>query len=129
VIAHKLSVLVHNCETTGLYRVSRADKGSGELDNGLDPADFPRNAEGDDGAAYFGSLERVEDFAQNNHGYGQGFVVRTPTVWLEKNIERGRIDVYEGVEESQKEYAVQYELFGELNEFDRESWSPKGRGR
>jgi hypothetical protein len=104
---------------TPLYRVSPAARGSSELDNGLDPANFPRT-EDLDGAARFGNEARVQDFAANNEGYGVGFRVDVLSSWLSAN----GIEPITGMTEDQLEYAIPRELFDEFNQFPRYPWSP-----
>ena len=48
--------------TTSIFRVSPVERGASELENGFNPALFPRTAELD-GSAHFGNQARVEDFA------------------------------------------------------------------
>jgi hypothetical protein len=115
--------LVHNCDTTDMYRVSPVGRGSDEADHGLDPANFPRNDELD-GAAHFGNLERVEDFLIT-HGetHGQGMRVSVPNSWIEDR----EIETWEGIDETMVEYVIPRELFGEFNNPPRSRWVPKGR--
>lgn len=64
---------------TSVYRVSPVARGTSELDNGLDPANFPRTDELD-GAAHFGNKARVVDFATSHSGsHGVGFRVDVAT--------------------------------------------------
>ena len=122
VLAAKTSVMVHNCETTDLYRVSPMARGASELENGLDPRNFPRNDELD-GSAYFGNKTRVDDFARNNsETHGVGFRVEVPTEWLNSR----QVDVFEGYTTEHLEYSVPVELFHEFNNFPRSPWNPGG---
>ncbi len=123
VVVGSTNFLVHNCDTTDMYRVSPVERGSDEADYGLDPANFPRNDELD-GAAHFGNRERVEDFLIT-HGetHGQGMRVSVPNAWIES---RG-IEQWEGIDETMVEYVIPRELFGEFNSFPRSRWVPKGR--
>ncbi|MBO0802513.1 MAG: RHS repeat-associated core domain-containing protein, partial [Nocardiopsaceae bacterium] len=118
-----------SCETgnpgdsgvTPIYRVSPAERGTSELDHGLDPANFPRTSDGDlDGAARFGNEARVKDFAARHSAtHGVGFRVDVPTSWLS----RPEIDTLIGMTEDQLEYVIPRELFGEFNQFPRSPWS------
>ncbi|SCL35118.1 RHS repeat-associated core domain-containing protein [Micromonospora aurantiaca] len=124
VLAGNTPVLVHNC-TTDLYRVSPIDRGSSELDHGLDPRNHPLDFdEGLDGSAYFGNRARVEDYAsQHRDSHGQGFKVAVPTKWLRKNnIE----PIEDFLNEGAVEYAIPSHLFDEFNTFPRTPWKPGG---
>jgi hypothetical protein len=121
-------VLVHNSDcpaTTPIYRVSPEGSGTDELENGFKPENFPRNDEtGDpDGAAHFGNEARVKDYATMVAPTGrQGLRVDVPTPWLENPL----IDQWPGVDDDQIEYVIPTELFGDLNEFPRNPWNPRG---
>ena len=123
VVTGGLDFLVHNCESTDMYRVSPVARGSDEVDGGLDPANFPRNDELD-GAAHFGNLARVEDFLIS-HGetHGVGMRVRVPNAWIRDS----GIEIWEGIDETMLEYVIPRELFDEFNAFPRSLWVPKGR--
>ncbi len=109
---------------TSLYRVSPVARGTSKLDSGLNPANFPRTAELD-GAARFGNEARVQDFAASHSAtHDVGFRVDVPTSWLSGNINAGMIDTFPGFTESQIEYVIPRELFGEFNNFPRYPWSP-----
>ncbi|MBT8228598.1 MAG: hypothetical protein HKP61_17640 [Dactylosporangium sp.] len=119
-IAGNTPVLVHNCGTTDLHRVSPVERGSSELDNGLNPEHFPLTDELD-GSAYFGNEARVNDFAANHGGtHGQGFRVTVPNKWLRDND----IEVWEGMTPDHLEYVIPNHLFGEFNQFPRAPWAP-----
>ncbi|MFD0688592.1 polymorphic toxin-type HINT domain-containing protein [Actinomadura fibrosa] len=117
-------VLVHNCKTTNLYRISPIERGSSELDEGLNPSHFPSLSESGEeltGAAHFGNEARVNDFATTHSGsHGQGFLVRVPSKWLEEH----NIEIWEGLTEEQIEYLIRRELMHEFNQFPREPWTP-----
>jgi hypothetical protein len=120
VLAGKTPVLVHNCETTDLHRVSPVERGSSELDNGLNPEHFPLTDELD-GSAHFGNEARVNDFAANHGGtHGQGFRVTVPNKWLRDND----IEVWEGMTPDHLEYVIPNHLFDEFNQFPRAPWAP-----
>jgi hypothetical protein len=107
-----------------LYRVSPIDRGTSELDHGLDPDHFPSvaaNGEELTGAAHFGNDSRVNDFASSHTGtHGQGFKVIVPQKWLEDND----IEVWQGRTPEQLEFLIPRELIPEFNRFPREPWSP-----
>ncbi|MEV6601717.1 polymorphic toxin-type HINT domain-containing protein [Actinoplanes sp. NPDC051346] len=125
VIAGSTPVLVHNCDTTDLYRVSPVGRGSSELDHGLDPRNHPLDLdEGLDGSAYFGNKARVEDYAsQHRDSHGQGFKVGVPTKWLRRNNIEPMEDF---LNEGAVEYAIPSHLFDEFNTFPRTPWKPGG---
>jgi hypothetical protein len=105
---------------TPLYRVSPAERGTSELENGLDPANFPRTDELD-GAARFGNETRVQDFAASHADtHGVGFRVDVPSNWLRIN----EIETQTGMTASQLEYIIPRELFDQFNQFPRFPWSP-----
>jgi hypothetical protein len=126
--AGSVAVLVHNdsvgCGTTTLYRVSPADRGSSELDNGLNPDHFPsvgKDGEELTGSAHFGNEERVNDFASSHAvTHGQGFSVEVPNSWIEDN----NIEIWENITPDQLEYLIPRELIPEFNEFPRAPWIP-----
>lgn len=124
-IAGTTPVLVHNCDTTDLYRVSPVGRGSSELDHGLDPRNHPLDLdEGLDGSAYFGNRARVEDYAsQHRDSHGQGFKVAVPTKWMRRNNIEPMEDF---LNEGAVEYAVPSDLFDEFNAFPRTPWKPGG---
>ena len=111
-------------DTTDLYRVSPAQRGTSELDNGLNPEHFPsigKDGEVLTGAAHFGNEARVNDFAASHLGtHGQGFKVSVPSNWLRQN----NIEIWEGAVPDQLEYLIPRQLFGEFNQFPRAPWTP-----
>ena len=102
------------------------ERGTAELDHGLDPEHFPSvGPDGEEltGAAHFGNGPRVNDFASSHAGtHGQGFKVTVPNRWLTDN----NIEIWEGRTSDQLEYLVPNDpdLMGEFNQFPRESWTP-----
>ncbi|MEU6216354.1 polymorphic toxin-type HINT domain-containing protein [Streptomyces sp. NPDC047022] len=126
VLAGATPVLVHNCGTVDLYRVSPRDRGASELDNGVLPENHPLDLdEGLDGSAYFGNRQRVEDYAsQHRDTHGQGFRVTVPSRWLRENDIEPMEDF---LNEGAVEYAIPRHLFDEFNSFPRAPWNPGGR--
>jgi hypothetical protein len=99
--------------------MSPAERGTSELDNGLDPSNFPRTEELD-GAAHFGNQARVEDFAEtHSNTHGVGMRIEVPNSWLAQPD----IEVWEGRTPDQLEYVIPRERLGELNQFPRFPWS------
>ncbi|WUI01775.1 Hint domain-containing protein [Spirillospora sp. NBC_00431] len=122
--AGAVSVLVHNCGVTELYRFSPVERGASELKHGLNPAHFPSVAEDGEiltGAAHFGNLARVNDFMlTHQRTHGQGFMVRVPTKWIRDN----EIEIWPGMGD-QLEYLIPRRLMPEFNEkFPRHPWPP-----
>ncbi|MET7300186.1 RHS repeat-associated core domain-containing protein [Embleya sp. NPDC005575] len=113
-----------------IYRVSRDDIGSKELDHGFDPVDFPEGmtAAGDDyldGSAYFGNPDRVRSFMEgygnrDSHGKGVTFRVRVKKAWLANNA-----DIEPDFMDGETEYVIHKSKFEELNKFKRTPWDPK----
>ncbi|WP_079002068.1 RHS repeat-associated core domain-containing protein [Streptomyces sp. AS58] len=126
VLAGATPVLVHNCGTVDLYRVSPRDRGASELDNGVIPENHPLDLdEGLDGSAYFGNRQRVEDYAsQHRDTHGQGFRVTVPSRWLRENDIEPMEDF---LNEGAVEYAIPRHLFDEFNSFPRTPWNPGGQ--
>jgi hypothetical protein len=113
--------------TTSIYRVSPAERGTSELDNGFDPANFPRADEPEvlDGAAHFGNEARAEDFARSHpDSHGEGMRIEVPDSWLENPD----IDQWVGMTPEMIEYVIPSEMFDELNQFPRFPWSPGAGG-
>jgi RHS repeat-associated protein len=113
--------------STTLYRVSPNERGSSELDQGLDARHFPRNVEtlDPDGAARFGDEARVRDFAANRtETHDVGFQVTVPNAWL-RDSPIGIRDT--GLRGPQAEYIIPRELFPQFNNFPRDPWDPRGR--
>jgi len=72
VLVGATSVLVHNCETTTICRTSPNERGSSELDEGLNPERFPRSDDGSfDGAAHFGDEKTATEWARGYTSGGQ----------------------------------------------------------
>lgn len=93
VLAPKATAYAHTAEgaagdTASLYRVSPTERGSFELDSGLDPDNFPKG-EGSNGTAFFGNKARTTDFAlRHSDTHEVGFRVKVPKSWLSAhNIE------------------------------------------
>jgi hypothetical protein len=115
-----IEALEETGDLTSLFRVSPAERGTSELDNGLHPANFPRTDELD-GAAHFGNEARVNDFAATHpESHGVGFRIEVPSSWLSSP----GIEIWEGMTENQLEFVIPRELFEELNQFPRFPWSP-----
>ncbi|MFJ6571052.1 RHS repeat-associated core domain-containing protein [Streptomyces sp. NPDC091292] len=125
VVAGAAPVLVHNCGTTTIYRTSPIGRGSSELDGGLNPEHFPRSDDGSfDGAAHFGNEKTASEWARGSvDTHGVGLKIEVPTMWLQKHVNAGRIEEWEGMTEQHMEYVVPRELFAELNSFPRLPWS------
>ncbi|MCM3922257.1 HINT domain-containing protein [Frankia sp. AiPs1] len=126
VLAGTTAVLVHNCsETTTIHRTSPLERGSSELDEGLNFDHFPRSDDGSyDGAAHFGNEKTATEWAQGSlDTHGVGFQVEVPTSWLRAQIDAGRIEEWEGMTEDHMEYVIPRELFDEFNSFPRSPWS------
>ncbi len=105
---------------TPMFRVSPVERGTSELDSGLNPANFPRSEELD-GAAHFGNPARVQDFvATHADTHGVGMRIDVPSSWLS----HPDIQIWEGRTPDQLEYVIPRELFGQLNQFPRFPWSP-----
>ncbi|MDX3855938.1 hypothetical protein, partial [Streptomyces sp. AK02-01A] len=123
VLAGATPVLVHNCDTVDLYRVSPRDRGTSELRNGVLPENHPLDLdEGLDGSAYFGNRQRVEDYAsQHRDTHGQGFRVTVPSRWLRENDIEPMEDF---LNEGAVEYAIPRHLFDKFNSFPRAPWNP-----
>ncbi|MGW6746257.1 polymorphic toxin-type HINT domain-containing protein [Streptomyces sp. NPDC055025] len=126
VVAGATPVLVHNCDTVDLYRVSPRDRGTSELDNGVLPENHPLDLdEGLDGSAYFGNRQRVEDYAsQHRDTHGQGIRVTVPSRWLRENDIKPMEDF---LNEGAVEYAIPRHLFDKFNSFPRAPWNPGGK--
>ncbi|WP_322780539.1 hypothetical protein [Frankia sp. Cas4] len=102
------------------------ERGSSELNHGLDAKNFPRADDGSlDGAAHFGNEKTAMEYAQMHAGdtHGVGFRTDVPTEWLQRNIAAGKIEVWEGLTEDHLEYVIPQELFDEFNVFARLPWS------
>ncbi|GAA3651214.1 hypothetical protein GCM10022267_41890 [Lentzea roselyniae] len=125
VLAGATPVLVHNCGTTSIYRTSPIERGSSELDGGLNAEHFPRTDDGSfDGAAHFGNEKTATEWARGSvDTHGVGFRIEVPTPWLRDHINAGRIEEWEGMTDEYMEYVIPRELFGELNSFSRFPWS------
>ncbi len=111
---------------TSIYRTSPMERGTSELDHGLDAKNFPRTDDGLlDGAAHFGNEKTAMEYAQMHAGetHGVGFRSDVPTEWLQRNIAAGKIEVWEGLTEDHLEYVISRELFDEFNTFSRSPWS------
>ena len=127
VVAGTTPVLVHNCGTTDVYRVSPTDRGTTELDHGLNPGNFPSvGPDGEEltGAAHFGNEPRVNDFASSHTGtHGQGLKVTVPNRWLTDN----NIEIWEGRTPDQLEYLIPNDpdRMNEFNQFPRDPWTPR----
>ena len=91
----------------------------------MDPANFPRTADGSsDGAAHFGNEKTATEWAQSSTDtHGVGFKVEVPNGWLQENIDSGSIEVWEGMTEENVEYVIPTELFEEFNTFPSLPWS------